>query len=303
MAVLRVKELHQRRRSTIRDGKLVHLRVWLAVTDDIHDGTAVALVADDGTNRIPFYKEQYPGRPTCLVSSIEANPVQKSGKHFEVQVEYTDTDLEAIPVHPLEREPDISVGASEGTAPYFMDCSDPPKPVTTSTGEAFDQFFERETGELTITYTSNAADFNMNEMETYSHTVNLDAVILDYTNVFAPGTLKLSPITAAKTTETWMGSEVTYYKRTCILKARRQGWRDKPLDVSLNETVEEQDIINGSTLIVKKLKPILDKSGAPVRKPYPLDGAGKRKPSATDKAAELDFKPYTEKPFGPLNFE
>ncbi len=300
MAVVSVKEQHQRRRSTLRDGKLIHLRTWLVVTSDIRDGTAAALVADDGTNRVPFYREPYPGRPTCLVSSIEANPVQNSGRHFEVQVEYTDGDIEAFPLHPLERAADISWGASEGTEPYFIDQSDPPKPVANSAGDSFDQFMERENGQMVITYAVNVPDHDANDAETYSHTVNQDIVVLDGT-VFGPGTLKLSPIQAQKMSEVWMGETVEFYKRTYTLKARRDGWKDKPLDIGLNEIVQELD--SDTNTLVNRIKPILDRSGSQLRKPHPLNGAGKRKPSATDKPAVLEFAPYKTKSWAPLSFE
>src|SRR5439155_69663 len=119
---------------------------------------------------------------------------------------------------------------SEGTEPYFLDKSVPPKPCTTSAGDPFEQFMERERGELSITYTVNVADWDANDAETYSHTVNAETIFIDGTG-YAPGTLKLSPLQAQKVAEVWQGSEVVYYRRTANIKARRDGWRDKPLDV------------------------------------------------------------------------
>lgn len=302
MAVLSVKELHQRRRSSIKNGKRTHVRVFLVTCDDIHDGTAVALVADDGTNRVPFYGEAYPGIPSCVCGSIDADPVQNSGVHFEVTCEYTDGDLEAIAEHPLDRPADISWGATEGTEPYFYDHSNPPKPSATSSGESFEQLLERECGEMCIQYINNIPDFDANEADTYKHTTNAETIYIDGTG-YAPGTLKLSPIQCQKMSEVWQGSEVTYYRRTCSIKTRRAGWKDKPLDLSLSEAIEQTEVINGVQTLVKKLKPILDKSGTPVRKPYPLDGAGRAKPSATDPPVELERKPYEQKSWIALGFE
>jgi hypothetical protein len=71
MAVVSVREQHQRRRSGWRDGKETHTRVWIVITDDPTDGPRVAMAADDGTQRIPAPRESLTGPdPYVRVSSI-----------------------------------------------------------------------------------------------------------------------------------------------------------------------------------------------------------------------------------------
>ena len=298
MAVISVNEKHDRRRSSYRDGRKVHVRVFLVTTDDINDGTAVAMSADDGTTRVPHYGQSYPGEPGMTVASIEADPWQGSGTHFEVVVEYTSGEFIGPPGNPLDRPPEITWGNTEATAPYFIDRSNPPKPVVNSAGDPFDQFLEREEGEMVITITINEETHDAADADTYSHTINPGPVLIDATT-FAAKTLKLSPIQATKVTErveeNGAVQTFTYYRRTYTLKARRQGWDDKPLDVGTNEKVG--DLANGF-----KLRPIVDGTNLPVKRPYPLNGEGRRKPNPTDTPAELEFRPYELKDWAGLKF-
>ena len=63
MAVKSVKERTERRRSSYRDGKTVHTRVFLVECTASSDGTAVALTASDGATRIPGPGEYFNGVP------------------------------------------------------------------------------------------------------------------------------------------------------------------------------------------------------------------------------------------------
>src|SRR5258706_14809974 len=152
--VVGVRELHQRRRSSYRDGKASHTRAFLVTTSDITDGTAVAIDATDGITTIPGPFDFYAG---VAFSGKDAQPIQDSGNHFEVTVEYSDdAATDQADVHPLDRPPDVSWGNTEGTEPYFIDESTPPRVVVNSAGDAFDQFIERETdGAMVITVTRN----------------------------------------------------------------------------------------------------------------------------------------------------
>jgi hypothetical protein len=294
MAVIEVKELHQRRRSSVKDGQVTHTRAFLVTTDNIEDGTVVAISAVG----VPRYGEPHPVDAACKVSSVDADPVKDSGVHFEVVVEYVSGQLVGTVGNPLDRPPEISWGGSEATAPYFLDCSAEPKPVVNSAGEPFDNYLEREVGEMVITVTCNEATHDAADADTYSHTINSHPLKLD-TTTFAAGTLKLSPIQATKVKERVEedGSvmNVTYYRRTYTIKARHEGWNDKPIDVGLNERTG--DLAKGF-----KLKPILDQTNQPVKRPWPLDGLGKRKPNPTDKAGVLEFKPYKQVAWTGLKF-
>jgi hypothetical protein len=304
MAVVSVKEQHQRRRSSYRDGRAAHTRVFLVITDDITDGTAVAINATDGTTTVPGPADSYGG---VAFSGKDAQPVQDSGNHFEVTVEFSerDPDDQQNDVHPLDRPWEVSWSSNDSTAPYFMDKSPVPKPVVNTAGDAFDQFLERETGSMVITVTRNEEYHDAAEADTYSHTSNAEGITIDGT-FYPTGTLKLSPIHASKHVEkvTINGFEefVTYYRKTYTFKAQREGWKDRPLDVGTNEIKEVIESISGTPTLVKKLRPITDSQGLIVKKPWPLDGTGKKKLNPTDPAEELEFTPFTEKSWAALLF-
>jgi hypothetical protein len=289
MAVVSVNELHQRRRSSIKDGKPSHTRAFIVITDDINDGTAVAIKAEG----VPVYGEDHPDDDACSVTSIEADPVNDSSNHFEVTCEYTTTDTIFVTIdNPLDRPPEVSWNSSEATCSYFLDCSNPPKPVVNSAGEPFDAYLEREVGELTITITMNEETYDAAEADQFSHTINDGPVIIDSTT-FAEGKLKLSPIQASKVKERieqeGVVMELTYYKKTYNLKARREGWNDKPLDTGLNEKIG--DLATGF-----KLKPILDATNQPIKKAAALNGQGKKQSGDPNETpVTLEFEPYPKK--------
>lgn len=114
-------------------------------------------------------------------TGIDADPVSGSSNHFEVVVEYTRPDPSKPIGNPLNRPPEIIWSNSEATAPYFIDKSDPPKPVVNSAGDPFDQFREREEGEMTITITVNEASHDAAAADAFSHTINAGNVTIDGT--------------------------------------------------------------------------------------------------------------------------
>lgn len=299
MAVVAVYEKFQQRRSSMKNGSMSHTRVWGVTTDDIRDGTAAAIVADG----IPQYQTPFADGDPCVVTSLDCQPVDTDGTHFDVTVQYTDPDSTVGEIQsPLDRPADISYGATEVNAPYFLDCSTPAKRVVNSAGDPFEQYLEREDGEMAITITVNEATHDAVAADAFSHTINAGPVTIDGTT-FDTGTLKLSPITATKTRERVQNNgfweDFTYYKRTYVVKARKKGWSDKVLDVGLNE--RQGDLATGFTL-----KPILDFTQQSIKKPWPLDGSGKKQSGDTTvPPVELEFKPYTQadfltlKPFTP----
>jgi hypothetical protein len=305
MAVLSVKERHERRRSSYRDGKTTHTRIFLVELQpsDVPNGTAIALTADDGFHRVPGPGDYYNGIP---FSGKDAEPVPKSIAHFEVTVEHSGPgDPEQDDVHPLDRPPEVSFGSDGVTEPYFKDKSDPPKPVANSATEAPDQFFERDRGYLTIQFVRNVDYWDAVEMDGYSNTINEDGVYIDG-SYYEPETLKLSPPTAARQVETirinGQPTEVVYYRATFGLKHNPDGWKDKMLDVGYSELIERQQTVSGQTQLVKQLVPIYDKAAGTLRKPWPLDGLGRKRLSPADPAAELEFLPYTKRSWSALYF-
>jgi hypothetical protein len=303
MGVLSVTEKFDRRRSSYKSGVLTHTRVFGVKLDSPVDGTAAALVADDGTRRVPSPGDTY---LDTIVNSIEADPEPKSAVHFLVTVESTDAgDLTAIDTHPLDRPPEISFGSSDTTEPYFLDCGDDEeeeRAVTNSAGDPFEQFLERERGEMVITITRNEDFHDATAADEFSHTVNVEPVMIEGTT-FAPGTLKLSPITASKVIETWQGATVEYYRRTYVLKARREGWDDHPLDIGLNEAFDaEERANNGNLIVVRKRRPIVDANGLPVKKPVPLVEGKRKLLTPTDlEPVALTFRPYRKLSWSPIN--
>lgn len=303
MAVKSVKERAERRRSSFREGQTVHSRVYLVECTDAADGTAVALNADDGVTRVPGPRDSFHGVP---FSGKDADPVSNSSRHFEVQVEYAAPgEPEQDDVHPLDRPPDITYGSDGVTEPYFLDRSEPPKVVANSAGEAPDQFRDRERGDLVITFIRNVEWWDAAALEAYGNTINADTVVIDGT-FYPPLTLKLSPPTAARQVETarinGIPQEVVYYRATFVIKSRSEGWNDKLLDTGYNELIDKVETVNGVSTLVKKLQPIYDRAAGTLRKPWPLDGQGRKKASPAETPAELEFKPYTARSWAALYF-
>lgn len=300
MPVLSVKERTEQQASSYRDGKTTHTRVYLVECSTITDGPAVALSADG----VPGPGSYYKGVP---FSGKDARRVPKSIRHHEVSVEYAGAgEPEQDDVHPLDRPPEASFGADSLVESYFLDRSDPPKPVVNSAGESPDQFFERERGELVITFVRNVDYWDALAMEVYGNTVNADTVVIDNTSVYPPNTLKLNPPTASRQVETvrigGVPQEVVYYRATFVLKYRSGGWNEAMVDVGYNELVTKTEIVGGQPKLVKYLQPIFDRAVGTLRKPWPLDGNGRKKPNPGDTPATLEFKPYTMRSWAALYF-
>lgn len=307
MAVVSVKL--QKERGSNKDGAYSCTREYQVAFDVPNAGIFAAMYAQaaDGTG-IPAYGSVHPANGVIRVTSIDAELSGDSLRHYKVTVEYTQKEQSEKPDDPLARAPEISWSYAEATEPYFIDrtpeSEQGPKPVTNSAGEPFENYLERECGTLTITITRNELTYDAAAIDQYSHTVNSKPVRIDNT-VYAPGTLKLSPITATKATETYTGSDgkpvtVTYYKKTYVLKASRAGWNQKVLDVGTNESVQVDDPDNAGMKLVT-LRPILDRGNKQVTKPVPLDGLGHKKPNITDKPAQLTFKPYVSMDWSAIN--
>lgn len=298
MAVVSVKL--QKERGSNKDGAYSCTREYLVAFDVPNAGVFAAIAAEaPGGTRIPLYGSSHPSIGLIRVSSIDAELAGDSLRHYKVTVEYSQKEQIDKPDNPLEREPEISWSYAEASEPFFRDRSNPPKPVTNSAGDPFENYLEKESGVLTCTVVRNELEYNPAALDEYSHAVNLNYVTIDGIR-FDPGTLKISPITAVKTKETYNDADgvpvtVTFYKRTYVFKAKHEGWDNKVLDIGLNEKVGDE--VKGF-----QIKPILDKINKPVSKPWPLDGEGKRKPNPTDEAAELTFKPYEHKNFAGIGW-
>ena len=292
MSVLSVRERHQSRRSSFKDGLLTHTREWLVRCSDPTDGPAVALTADDGTRRVPPPYTGHPKDPAAKLTDLDASPHENSDVLFIVTGEYTTTDV-GLPANPLDYPPEVSYSFTDATEPYFTDHSAPdPKRTTNSAGDPFEEYLERETGFLVINLTTNEETFNVVAMDELKHSTNATPVVVDGVT-FAVGTLKLSPPSAQKIIENVEGQggsiqRFKYYRVSWLLKARKAGWNDKVLDVGLNELIPNpQDATKPP-----KLQPIANGASLAIKRPWPLNGEGRKKPSPKDKPEELEFVPY-----------
>jgi hypothetical protein len=325
MPTLSVKERHDKRHSSNQDGKRSHTRVFLVTMGHISAGPAVAMSGNDGVYSVPGIGSAHPSGDGTVVRSIDAQPHENSGVHFLVTVQYGEPDEDeengggSSPgaENPLDAPAEILYGASESTEAYFFDRSAQPefwnelkygpwqgKPVVNSAGEPFETYLERESSELTITVITNEATFNASEMDLYSHTINLNPVTIDGVT-YAPGTLKLSPITAQRQIFRINGSVQVYYKVTKILKARREGWFDRLLDTGLNELDypgDEYPVLMAGNDEKLNLRPILNASGLKIQKPWPLNGRGKKRDRPDEPAATLIFQPYASADWSGLRF-
>lgn len=90
---------------------------------------------------------------------------------------------------------------------------------------------------------------------------------------------------------------MTFFEVTYQFKARAEGWKDKPLDCGFNEYIANADPSKPG-----KLRLIVGSDSMPVKRPWPLDGKGCKKPKATSIPAVLEFRPYRELDWAPLLF-
>jgi hypothetical protein len=294
MAVISVKEKFENRRSGKKPGEITHTRVFLVQCDERVDGTAVAISGNDGTTAIPSLGDDHPKHTTAKVISIDGEPYNQHDLLFMVTVEYsTAQDKQAQAENPLLRPAEIVWGSTESTETFFRDANG--NAVANSAGEPFQTLLDRETSELTISITRNEETHNAWFAESYSHTINSNIVTIDGTS-FAPGVLKLSPITATKTTE----NGYTFYRVSYSIKVRRDGWKITVLDTGFNELIDPNP---DDEDVAKVLRPIVDgTTGMPIKNPWPLDGHGRKKPNPDDPPAQGQVQPYTEKDWSALDF-
>jgi hypothetical protein len=230
--VTSVGEQNQKRQSSIENGKRTEQRVFIVKCDSARDGTTVAVTGNDGVNRVPYYGEPHPDVPNCYASSISADTITNTSKHFLVTVKYEGSALDDVSLHPLDRPPEFAFGANEFTEAWFKDESNPPKLFTTSAGERFDTLFERDNSNLLITMTRNEAEYDVLAADSYRKTYNQDVVILNG-QPYAPETLRLGPITAQQVSEVWHGLQVDYYRVTYPFKANKDTWAEKVDDAGI----------------------------------------------------------------------
>jgi hypothetical protein len=202
MAIVYVREIPHRRRSSINDGRLTHTRAWLVKTDDPADGPNAALYAvdpNDGDERIPRANvDTFPGASTITCTSVEAETKDDHPCLFEVSATYEgENAVDDVTANPLDEPAQVGYAFDQGTEPYFIDRSDTPKVVTNSAGDRFDEQSERECHTMVINVVRNEATYSPIEADRFSNTTNRDPIVIDGTT-YAAGTLKLSPIAGTR---------------------------------------------------------------------------------------------------------
>ena len=324
MAILSINELHQNRRSSYSGGKLKHTRAFQVTCDDPRDGTATALVAatisfarldnpayedldsiefgslvDTPRYEVPLAGGAYPTDWTCMVTSVEAEPVKDSDVVFVVTVEYESVGDETAALHPLSRPATFSYQPNEFTEPYFLDESTPKRPMANSAGDPFENSSEREQATLAITMVRNEATFVPIQAVQIANTTNKEAVTLDGT-VYPPDTLKISMPSAQKQLEYYGGAPVNFYSVTRTFKAREDTHVDRIQDWGYNELAY---VPGPSGVPVLDRVPIMDPAGGKVSRPWPLDGSGYAIPSPSGAPAVLSRRPYRSVSWASMNLE
>lgn len=164
-------------------------------------------------------------------------------------------------------------------------------PVVNSAGQPFDPTVEIPTSNMTISITT-YKDFNtfdpIAKILTYQDAINDTATLF----VVSPATTTVFPARTLRCTEYNPTSQtengVTYWQVDLTVEYKKDGWN--PID-----------IVNAGTVYIDSMskppQPILDKTGAPISTPIPLDAAG----HVLNAGAALVYKSfsgYYERNFG-----
>jgi hypothetical protein len=251
--------------------------------DDLPASFAEVETANDGSKAIPTLRvDTLPGDSTRYVSNITPKVIGPDGSLFEVKVSYDDAII--VFENPLDEPDDIVWGASDGTATFFVDKSDPPKPVVNTAGQPFEQFQERDDGELVVTINRNVADFDPAVSLAFKHTLNDDVITIDGQTI-AARKAKIGIITAGGKQKR---NGTTFRVMTIPIKLRAN-W-----DITL-------DNYGFSQLVSGKPLPIVDAAKQPVTKPWPLNADGTKKTNSTDTPATSTFVKYDDTDFSSLS--
>lgn len=188
---------------------------------------------------------------------------------------------------PEDRAPKWAGRSSRRSEPYFFDHSSTPKASVNSAGEPFADAPTRDAGDIELTVTFNLLAMDPEFFDDALHRVNDASVTATAMGkTFAAGELRFVEFSFSEHVETFDDEPVHFYKVTLGFAYKKGGWIDKPLNVGFNELVT-----NGS---VKELRPILDRHGKPVSKPWPLNTDGSKKTGSPPTIDVIELVPYAE---------
>jgi hypothetical protein len=252
---------------------------------------AAVETANDGTTAIPALYAELPADPSRVVTDISVDPEGNTGLVFIVEVTYTTLDpSEFNNDNPLTDPVDYDWDFSASSQPYFID-ETPTTPLlgTNSAGEPYENFLEREVGEISVTVADNIVPSAWDPsvaavyMADPSTALNNASMTIDGKSISA-GQARMGGIKCSGIKER---NGVDYRTRTIVLKLRAN-W---------DQVVEDRGyhfkLASGKLSEIVKGKP-------PVKpdKPWPLDGAGNAMFAATSTPATRTHKPYPRKDFG-----
>lgn len=287
MAVVGVKKIDQLCTSSRTKEDKTATDVYLV----LFDGPGTAIQAENASG-IPALFSGHPEDSSRKVKTVTPKCVSEDSQRnaWQVQVDYSSkVDEEEDQENPLDEPDKISWDFSESTQPYFLDESDPPKPVVNTAKEPFEALLERESGSITVTVERNVASYSPTQAVEYRQCINQGGFTLDGASI-GDGQAKLSGINASPYQ---VQNGVRYRTLRYTLKLR-ESWDDKVESRGFNE------LVDGKLRKIVRASPRGDT--LPVDKPYPLAENGKSKPAPTDEPHQLTFKPYKKKSFGVFNF-
>lgn len=229
--------------------------------------------------------DAHPQDSTAKLRSIDLEPRDETRKHWDIELFYEPATIYgSTSIPPLDRPVEIRWGSEEVMEIAYADADG--TPYTNSAGEPFNPQPQRPKCYLTCTYTRNEADPTWTDLVDFQNVIN-DASITVDGKVFAAKQALLRITDAPKITE----GATTYYRVTYYFRFKGVNWNPtEVLDVGLNQK-------SGANLV-----PILDADGSPVRRPWPLNGAGVKMTNPDDAPAILEFNDYPVADFSTLAF-
>lgn len=295
------KEKLDRRSSKVEQSKIAYQRVYqLVVSERVDEATARIYVQSVGPAPDLQIGQAHPIDANAKLLTIDLEDEAEDGRQWLVTVAWqTLTGGGSLSPDPFGRAPEIEWDQSPETIPIFKDFSTTPKEIKNSAGQKFDNAPTRDRGLLTL-------QFVRNETPSHYKTVLLPLMAFDYVvnsasftidGVSVPALFAKLGIRATKVIE----NSIEYYRVTYTLQFRKgpvghesDGWR---------EWIEDRGFYELFLGVSGLWDPILDKRGLDISSPWPLNGAGVKRPNSTDPPAEIGpFKFYPEVSFSSLAF-
>lgn len=245
-------------------------------------------VVVENADGLPAMYDKLPGDDGRVVTSKSVTCLGKTDQ-WKVDVEYeaVESENKDPEVAPWDMPDEVTWDFSESSESFFRDTDD--KPVVNSAGEPFEDFLEKDAGELSVTVVRNSLRYSPSNALEYRNMVNQGSFSIGGQKI-SDGQAKMSVGGTARTAY-YKGQ--LYYVVTYKMKLR-ESWDVKVEDRGFNE----KNIAKPGELkaIVKGTPPVQ------VDKPWPLDGSGAKKPNSTDAPEQLTFKPYKKKSFSTFRF-